>query len=56
MMMNISDENGYFKSFQLFPYKKRFGAKKSVEFEHDSNVKIEVFIVTPEVIIIWTNY
>ena len=49
MEMEISDDKGYYKNLTLFPYKKRYGAKKSVAFNHDENVKIEIFLVTPEV-------
>jgi hypoxia up-regulated 1 len=35
MVMDITDESGYNKSVALFPYKKRYGAKKSVTFNHD---------------------
>jgi len=38
MFLEISDEKGYYKNLTLFPYKKRYGAKKSVAFNHDENI------------------
>lgn len=35
----------YYKAFTLFPFKKRYGTKKSVNFANKNNLKIDVFTV-----------
>jgi hypoxia up-regulated 1 len=56
MQMEITDDKGYNKNFTLFPYKKRYGAKKSIAFNHDENLKIEIFLVSPEVMNFLLNF
>ena len=40
MQFEISDDNGFYKNFTLFPYKKRYGARKAITLNHDENLKI----------------
>lgn len=41
------DANYFYKSIALYSYKKKFGTKKTVNFNYDENVKIEVKISNP---------
>lgn len=43
-----SSPDYYHKSFTLFPIKKRFGTKKSVNFANKNNVKVNLFTVDYE--------
>jgi hypothetical protein len=42
--LSPEDEGYYHKSLLLYPYKKKFGTKRSINFNYDQDLKIEVTI------------